>query len=273
MRSYRLGALTLACTTVSAGMVYVCHAESYPTHRPVPGGVAVIELNVDSNSEVSARFGRTPILTMKNKGSWFGVVGIGLDTAQGNYLIMVNTAASEDPIIKEFSVIPHGYPLKAAHDHTVPTQSLHFAHNWRPKLDASFPLSPPVATATTVPFGTRYTEGDDMQPQRWTVFRLTNGQEIIAPGEGVVADIFKHEQQETFYVTIDHGMGLYSSVGPLRRLRAKNGQEVSKGEVLGAFEYDKSGSRAVYWKTVLNGVAVDPFLFTDQTSEPKDQQQ
>lgn len=266
MRLYRHSVIALVWAFGSAGTVSICHAEPYPKHHPVPGGIAVIGLNIDSKNEVTARFGRTPILTIEDKGSWYGVVGIDLDTAQGNYLITVNTS-SADPITKEFSVSPHGYLLKTKRDHTETPQPLNSPDVWRPELDASFPLLPPVATAKTVPFGTRYAEEKNMGPELWAVFHLMSGQEVVAPGQGVVADIFKAEEEETFYVTIDHGMGLYSSVGPLKRLRTENGQQVDKGEVVGEFEYDKTVSRSVYWKTALNGVAVNPMLFTDQTKE------
>ena len=80
-----------------------------------------------------------------------------------------------------------------------------------------------------------------------------------------MANISANEEAEVFYVTIDHGMGLYSSVGPIKQLRKENGKAVDRGEVLGKFEYHKTLFRDVYWRTTLNGVAVNPFLFTEQT--------
>ena len=93
---------------------------------------------------------------------------------------------------------------------------------------------------------------------------MNSSQNVIAPGQGVVVDISENEDKEVFHITIDHGMGLYSSIGPIKQLLKENGKAVEKGETLGQFEYHKTLSRDVYWKTILNGVAVDPLLFTEQ---------
>ena len=260
----RSGVAVLFCMLGWLGTLSTCYAQLYPKHHPIPGGIAVVGLNIRSEENVTARFGRTHILTIKDKGYWYGIVGIALDAAQGDYLITANTS-SEDPIIREFRVVPHRYPLRITRNHKAAPEPIAIPDIWRPELNAVFPLLPPVTTNKLVPFGTRYADGNDTGPERWTVFHLDSSQKVVAPGQGMVVDIFNNEEEEVFYVTIDHGMGLYSSVGPIKHLLKENEKAVEKGETLGTFEHHKTLSRDVYWKTTLNGVAVDPLLFIEQT--------
>lgn len=246
-------------------MVSTCYAELYPKHHPVPGGIAVVGLNISSKQDVIARFGRTRILTVKDEGFWYGIVGIELDAAQGNYLITASTS-SEDPIVRQFSVGPYSYPLRARRNTKSTPGPIVTPDAWRPQLDAVFPLLPPVTTSKIVPFGTRYANADDAGPEQWVAFFLNSSQDVVAPGQGIVVDVSPNEEEETLYVTIDHGMGLYSSLGPMKQLQKGNGKAVERGEVLGEFEYQKTLSRAVYWKTKLNGVAVDPLLFIERAN-------
>ncbi|MDJ0955806.1 MAG: hypothetical protein QNI91_03055 [Arenicellales bacterium] len=258
-----LGAVILSCTLGSLGISSASYAELYPRHHPVPGGIAVVGLDISSEEDVTARFGRTRILTIEDRGFWYAIVGIELDAAQGDYLITANTS-SEDPIIREFRVGPHRYPLRVKRNHTAKPGPLVTPGTWRPELDAAFPLLPPVTASKVVPFGTRYANGDETGPEQCTVFHLDSSLDVVAPGQGIVADIFTNEEAEVSQVTIDHGMGLYSSVGPIKQLRKEKGTVVERGEVLGKFEYHKTLSRDVCWKTTLNGAVVNPFLFTEQ---------
>ncbi len=241
-------------------------AQPYPVHHPVAGGIAVIALYVDSDKDISAKFGRTPILVLKRKGSWFGVVGIDLETAQGNYLVTV-ALAEEDPVTREFSVQPYGHPLMTQRKHAAATAQLKPPNAWRPELDATFPLLPPVAVKTIVPFGTRYAAEKNSEPERSVVFRVSGKQAVAAPGEGIVVKVVETQDQGAFYITIDHGMGLFSCLGPVARALKQSGQTTAKGEIIGELDPEGTGVKVLYWKTALNGAAVDPLLFTEFSHE------
>lgn len=226
----------------------------------------MIALDLDGEKEVSAKFGRTPILMFKHKGSWIGVVGIGLDTGQGNYLISVSLP-DQDSTTREFSVQPYSYPLRSQREQTVLPLPFNPPDKWRPELDATFPLLPPVQAKTIIPFGARYAASGDQDPEPGVVFRVSANQKVVAPGEGIVFEILKPEEEGPSYITIDHGMGLFSNLGPINRLLKENGQPVAKGEVLGEFDYDRTAPKGLYWETALNGTVVNPLLFTKLSEE------
>lgn len=243
------------------GGLSIAAAQQYPKQHPVAGGIAVIELNVPSRKTVSAKFGRTPILTFTRNGSWIGVVGIELETAQGNYLITLATPEAE-PEKRQFSVQPYAYSLKSKRPRSVAVPPFTPPKDWRPELDAEFPLSPPVTTSTIVRFGTRYADAEVEEPERGVVFGLHQNREVFAPGGGVVSDVIEAADEGFFSITIDHGMGMFSHLGPLSRVLKQSGQPVKKGELIGAAAGDPATSAGLYWQTALNGALVDPLLFT-----------
>ena len=87
--------------------------------------------------------------------------------------------------------------------------------------------------------------------------------EVVAPGRGAVVDVMNNDGIN-YFLTIDHGMGLYSCVGPIRNVVKKTSEPVDRGEVLGELGIDSFRPHTLYWKVLLNGVAVNPELVSDQ---------
>jgi murein DD-endopeptidase MepM/ murein hydrolase activator NlpD len=248
------GLLTIAASSVS-------RATQYPVHQPVPGGIAVIALQTGRGDDPRARFGRTPILVLNRNGEWLGIVGIDLDTALGNYLITVKTA--EEDFSLGFSVTPFSYTFErsAVKPGFPPDRSTTVP--WRPELEASFPLMSPVKASRVSQFGMRYANDEDVQPVRWVTLSGIDSVEVFAPGRGVVVDVVDIDETN-FYLTIDHGMGLQSQVGPLTQLRTAVDESVKRGETLGELGAETPGAASLNWAVLLNGVAVNPKLVADQ---------
>ena len=245
-------------------------AQQFPKHHPVAGGIAVIELDIDAEKEINAKFGRTPILTFKYKGSWVGVVGIDLETGQGNYLVTV-AIPEEDPMTKEFEVQPYGQPLKSQQTHVIESNPCNPPSNWRTELEVTFPMSAPVVSKNIIPFGTRYATPEDGDPELGVVFHLGASQKVVAPGAGIVIDVSKTKDEGPLHMQIDHGMGLYSCLGPISRVLKEKGESVDKGETVGDADYDQALSKGLYWKITLNGALVDPLLFIEPMEQSDNQ--
>lgn len=239
------------------------HAAQYPLHHPVPGGVAVIELAVRDGAEFTARFGRKPIMVLKRGGTWYGVVGLDLDAPLGNYLITVR-AEEEETTAQEFTVTPFSYPFKSGPpaSRTLPPRE---PPVWRPQLDTGFPLLYPASSASVEPFGTRYVEGDNIVPVQCVMLHVPATAEVTAPGGGAIVELNEY-QTGSYYLTIDHGMGLHSSIGPITRPRKAQGEAVDQGEVVG--EFDPAESPSLNWQLSLNGARVNPLLFTEGFTLP-----
>lgn len=237
----------------------------YPAHLPVPGGIAVIEIGGAYGADFEARFGRKPILVVERQGVWFAVVGIGLDTPLGNYLISVKSPDSVTSV--GFYVKPHSYLFKDQFSELgIPDNPVTSA-TWRSRLDASFPLISPVRGNLVEQFGSRYQTGQVAKTVEWAVLSDIDGDDVVAPGRGRIADILNIDGIN-YFVTIDHGMGLLSSIGPVRKIDQESGQQVEKGETLGKLGIDTIRPHTLYWKVSLNGVAVNPDLVSDQLQVP-----
>ena len=241
------------------------HAAQYPIHQPVPGGIAVIEIGRNYGEGYQARFGRTPILVLERQGVWFGIVGIGLDTALGNYLISVKSP--DDVSSLGFYIKPHSYPFKENFSKLGIPKGLDAPSGWRAGLDTSFPLISPVDGTRVEQFGSRYDAENVAESVRWAVMSDIKGNEVVAPGRGAIADILNTDGIN-YFVTIDHGMGLYSCIGPVRNVVKEKNQSVDKGEALGELGIDTVRPHTLYWKVTLNGVAVNPELVSDQLKGP-----
>ena len=75
-----LSLLMLLCLTFNA------HADSYITrtlNKPVPGGVAVVELGPSATAPKATYQGK-PVLVVKEQGNWLAIVGIPLTVKPGN---------------------------------------------------------------------------------------------------------------------------------------------------------------------------------------------
>ena len=247
-----LGAFGATCTS---------HAAQYPVHQPVPGGIAVIEIGRNYGEGYEARFGRTPILVLERQGVWFGIVGIDLDTALGNYLISVKSP--ENVTSLGFYVKPHSYPFKENFAELGIPKDLDAHSGWRTGLDTSFPLISPVNGTRVEQFGSRYDADNTAESVRWAVLSDIKDNDVVAPGRGAIADILDTDGINNF-VTIDHGMGLYSWIGPVRNVVKEKNQSVDEGEALGELGIDTVRPHTLYWKVTLNGVAINPELVSDR---------
>lgn len=229
-------------------------------HHPVPGGIAVVRLQVEGDGEPQARYGRTPILVIKSDGVWRGIVGISLDTPLGNYVVTATSSTGETST-SGFSVTPYEYPLKSSGRPEVIPHPLILPDTWTGKLLTSFPFVLPVESTRIERFGTLYTNGNDVLPVQSAILHVSGDSEVRAPGRGLIVELFEYGEAN-FFVTIDHGMGLHSALGPIRKPRRKVGDIAERGEVLAEFEPGNSISAQLHWKAALNGVNVDPLLLT-----------
>lgn len=251
--------LLLAATL---GLPQPSPADALPSHHPVPGGIAIVPLGPLAANELNARFGRTPIMTLKDDKDWVGVVGIDLGTAVGNYLITVTTAAGET-IARKFFVTAHNYPFDPKTVQAQIPEGVEIPAEWSPEMHAILPLVWPARAKRSGTFGTRYAKNGEVGSVSWAVLSLSENTDVSAPGAGIISKIDEYGEGQ-FYISIEHGMGLYSTIGPVLKIRGKTGEKVDKGDVLGTFDVDTSPSGILHWRTSLNKVSVNPVLLVSQ---------
>ncbi len=244
----------------------------FTASSPIPGGVVMIELGPVRMPRPEARFGGEPVLVTEQRDYWIALVGIGLDTVPGDYIVTV-LQDGQRPHSRVFTVRPYTYPIASDGDaparpverESVPRGDLVAA--WRDTLDAAMPLVSPVAGRIAAQFGTRRLHDDTLEePLPYLEFAVDDGTTIRAPGAGVVT-LVPATDKTAGAVLVDHGMGLQSVIAPLTTPAVTTGQTVNGGDPLGRWHSDAAGHiGSIRWSLSMNGVFVDPLGLNGQNS-------
>lgn len=228
----------------------------------VPGGLIEMPLAAADQPRPDAYFGQRRVLVLKFGRRWSGLVGLPLDLAPGGYVIQVHQAGSDDVTGHEFTV----YPGRAAGQSVValpgpPEGALETEFTWREPLDAELPLTTPVRRPAQRTFG-RLLQGPGPEYADFVAFDLAADTVVRSPGAGRVAALASDESGT--YVWIDHGMALYSRIGPVTDTTLNATDPVQAGRPIGRLRLDEDETRRpFYWSVFLNGAAIDPFLISD----------
>ncbi|MDH3638631.1 MAG: peptidoglycan DD-metalloendopeptidase family protein [Gammaproteobacteria bacterium] len=276
MFTHRLvGLIGLACWTVSGW-------GQLPSHTPIPGGLAAVELGPADLPKPTAHFGQHPVLVVKDRGRWTGIVGLGLDIVPGRYIVRTT---DQDHVANahEFTVRAHRYRV---------TQPQPAAKKMRGKRPAPVILSditydravralpqqrfedtphlPLRLPVDGVGFNDRFGEREvdeqtNSRPIRFLEFNLPTEHVVLAPGTGRVIGVLNHASGDV--VAIDHGMGLLSILWPISGVTVKANENVARGANLGLPAPQSDSSTAqLRWSVALNREFVNPRLLIENRS-------
>jgi len=261
-----IGALLLASSLGVAAL---------PQNSPVPGGVAVIDLGPVGQTAPSAHWGEQAIAVVSDRGRWFALLGIPLDTLPGDMEISVSFGASAT--IKHVAVNIKNYPeqrltIKDKRKVEPDPDDLARIEREQKTTDAikrRFSAAPPeteFALPANGPLSSRFGlrrifNGLPRNPHAGLDVAAAAGTTVRAPADGVVADT-----GEYFFngntVFIDHGQGLITAYMHLSRIEVRPGQVVKKGMDLGAIgATGRATGPHLHWAVILNNTPVDPELF------------
>jgi murein DD-endopeptidase MepM/ murein hydrolase activator NlpD len=250
-------------------------ALALPTHAPVPGGVAVIDLGPAASTAPQASFGDRPLAVVSERGRWFALLGIALDTAPGELEIAVVDGATAT--VRTITVRDKRYPeqrLTVRDRRKVDPDPDDLARIAREKerseaLKRRFtPAVPDTALAlpATGPLSSRFGlrrvfNGQPRNPHAGLDVAVATGAPVRAPTAGTVVDTGDYFFNGNT-VFIDHGQGLLTAYMHLSHITVLPGQVVRRGEVLGAAgATGRVTGPHLHWAVILNGTAVDPELF------------
>ena len=105
-------------------------------------------------------------------------------------------------------------------------------------------------------------------------FTAAQGTPIYATGDGIVTDAGFSESGYGNHVEINHGYGYQTLYGHMVRVKARRGQRVKRGEVIGwVGSTGKSTGPHCHYEVIVNGNNVDPvyFFYNDLNAEQYDQ--
>jgi murein DD-endopeptidase MepM/ murein hydrolase activator NlpD len=257
-------------------------AAELPENSPVPGGIAVIKL--DSQSEpVKAYFQKQRVMLLKDAQNWYAIVGLPLSLKPGQYKLAYHTQQGKQHT-QDFSVDTKRYAVQRIslkNKRMVnPTPAdlkrigkeakiIHRAlATWRatPQVNLNFEI--PVDGRLSSPFGLRrFFNGQPRKPHSGLDIAADVGTPIKAPSSGIVLTTGNYFFNGNT-VLLDHGQGLITMYCHMSRIDVKPGQHVERGEVIGAV--GKTGRVTgphLHWGVSLNDTMVEPHLFLPAQSQ------
>lgn len=254
-------------------------AAPLPRHEAVPGGVAVLALDLHSSDTPKVEFNDRRVMVLRDKQTWFAVVGIPLSSKPGPHQLRITPvggkafemsfqvgdkeyATQRLTITKKRLVDPNAEDLKRIRRETALMQAAYA--EWRPQLDMRDLFALPVDGPFSSPFGLRRFFNDKpRRPHSGLDIAASEGTPISAPAAGkvvVTGNFFFNGNT----VLIDHGQGLVSMYCHMSRIDVEDGNGVARGQILGAV--GKTGrvtGAHLHWSLSLNNTRVDPLLFVN----------
>ncbi len=269
----RLLAAVLAATAACAAAGAPSLAD-LPTHRSVPGGVAIVDLGAGDAAPKASIDGK-PVLVTKAQSSWYAVVGHPLSTKPGERTLVVDRGTAREQ--RTIDVAPMTYAeqrLAVAPKHVnlgkddLARHERERAHQnqvvatFSADAPAALRLEAPVPGPRSSSFGLRRVfNGQPRQPHSGMDIAAPTGTPIVAPTSGVVVDTGDY-----FFngrtVWIDHGQGLMSMMCHLDTIDVKVGDRVRTGQrVATVGATGRVTGPHLHWSLTLNRAMVDPALF------------
>ncbi|WAJ36526.1 peptidoglycan DD-metalloendopeptidase family protein [Pseudomonas sp. GOM7] len=264
-----------------AGLLALClalpaHAEGFITrllNKPVPGGVAVVDLGNPAQAP-EVRYQGKPVLTIREDGKrWIAIVGIPLSVKPGSQQVEVDDgrrvnfqvgtkhyAEQRITIKNQQQVTPNAKNL-ARIERELAEQTRAY-RQFSPRQPSNLLFDRPVNGPLSSPFGLRrFFNGQERNPHSGLDFAANRGTPIKAPAAGkviLVGDYFFNGKT----VFLDHGQGLISMFCHLSEIDVKPGDEIPRGGHVGKVgATGRATGPHLHWNVSLNDARVDPAIF------------
>ena len=267
-----LALAALLCLSVHA------QADSYITrllNKPVPGGVAVIDLGGASQAP-SATYDGKPVLVVKEQDTWRAIVGLPLTVkpgpaqitrrdAGGNRTLSFTVGSKKYPeqritLKNTRQVNPNPADLKRIDAELA--EQLRAYRSFSPGTPSNLLLDKPVNGPLSSRFGVRrFFNGEERNPHSGLDFAVPAGTPIKTPAGGKVILVGNYFFNGNT-VFVDHGQGFISMFCHMSKIDVKVGQTLARGGVVGRVgSTGRATGPHMHWNISLNDARVDPAIF------------
>ncbi len=269
--------MKISAWLLSIGLIATASAAAeLPQANPVPGGIAIVPLVVETDTAPRAKFNGERAMVVRHGDRWQAVVGLPLDTTPGEHRIELRNASGTATAVV-FKVLPKEY---AAQHITLKDKRMvepgpkelqriareqklivHAFHAWTELPEPPLRFDLPARGRLSSPFGLRrFFNNQPRQPHSGLDIAAATGTPIVAPASGTVIETGNY-----FFngktVFLDHGQGLVTMYNHLNQVSVKRGQRVARGQKIG--EIGSTGRVTgphLHWTVSLNNARVDPML-------------
>lgn len=271
--------LRLFCLLAATLLALPVHAEGFISrtlNKPVPGGVAVVQLGQDA-AVPTATFQGKPVLVVREEGrDWIAIVGIPLTAKTGNQQIAVKQAGASRNLgfsvgAKHYKeqritlkntrqVNPLPEDLKRINRELAEQTAAY--RSFSPGTPSNLVLDKPVNGPLSSPFGLRrFFNGEERNPHSGLDFAVPAGTPIKTPAAGKVILIGNYFFNGNT-VFVDHGQGFISMFCHMSKIDVKLGDQLPRGGVVGRVgATGRATGPHMHWNVSLNDARVDPAIF------------
>lgn len=253
------------------------HALDLPKESTVPGGIAIISIQVEEKPE--AFFYDRKVMILGSSNDWKAIVGIPLTAKAGTHDLKVKSGNVETNY--KFEVANKDYetqyltiknkrkvnPNEQDMSRIVKEKKLisKAKSHWSNNEDVSLKFIQPAEGPYSSPFGLRrYFNEQPRKPHSGLDIAAPKGAPIIAPADGIVintGDYFFNGNT----VFLDHGQGLITMYCHMDSISIQEGTQVKAGDVIGKVGLTGRVTGAhLHWSVMLNNITVDPILFLNE---------
>ena len=266
-----------ACLIVPASAA--APADSFITralNKPVPGGVAVIDLGTGTEAPKASYQGK-PVMVVKEQGNrWLAIVGVPLTVKPGTEQLLAKDANGNRSL--SFAVGNKNYPEQRI---TLKNQrqvnpnpddlkriegelavQVQAYRSFSPGTPSNLILDKPVNGPLSSKFGVRrFFNGEERNPHAGLDFAVPAGTPIKSPAAGKVILIGNYFFNGNT-VFVDHGQGFISMFCHMSKIDVKVGDAVPRGGIVGRVgSTGRATGPHMHWNVSLNDARVDPAIF------------
>ena len=267
--------MRLTCLLALLCLALPAQAEGFITrllNKPVPGGVAVVDLGAGTSAP-QVRYQGKPVLVIKEDGQrWIAIVGIPLTVKPGQQPLEAGDRTLTFQVggkhyreqritLKNPQQVNPNAKNLARIERELAEQTAAY-RQFSPRQPSNLLLDKPVSGPLSSPFGLRrFFNGEERNPHSGLDFAVPAGTPIKAPAAGkviLIGDYFFNGKT----VFVDHGQGLISMFCHLSTVNVKLGDELPRGGVLGQVgSTGRATGPHLHWNVSLNDARVDPAIF------------
>ena len=264
-----------------AGLIWPLVAlAGLPQSSPVPGGIAIVAVAPETAPLPQVTFQDQRVLVTRADGAWRAVVGLPLSLTAGEHKLSVVDRPQATPRVLTFQVLPKEYQAQYltlgnkrqvepdAEDMRRIHRDKEILNNafstWSDNLADDLRFDVPAQGRFSSAFGLRrFFNKQPRQPHSGLDIAAPEGTPIVAPAAGRIIEVGDYFFNGNT-VLIDHGQGLVSMYNHLSRIDVAKGQQVARGETIGAIGATGRVTGAhLHWTISLNNARVDPKLFLE----------
>lgn len=268
----------LAIVALLSAFTSYLNAQTKETDTHYPGGVIQFSVEKQSEDLPEVKYGLAELAIIDRGKDWQVIMGIGLDTLPGEYVVYIKHGIKGQPgQYQKVRIRHHNYPYIEAKPNSSKLydglflkhksfSSIDFSNTQQPSLPLRLPLD--GEWGNYFGYNIKISSKKPLETPNAISLITTELASVRSPQSAIVSKI-EAMDDGLKRVFLDHGRGVYSIISGLSDLTIEVSNGIVAGAVIGKLPSNNSDSKKannnkkLIWQTVMNGEYVNPLLMTE----------